>query len=89
MPQFWQKVAPAATTVLHLGQFLMGTLVGCVWPAVMFWPQLAQNFEVEGMCAWQLGQMMSATDMPALLGVVWNSGGMRTMPAPRAPAPPP
>src|SRR5208337_5070024 len=54
----------------------------------MFWPQLGQNFEVDGICAWQFGQAIRATDMPVPLDVVWNRGGTRTMPAPNA-APPP
>jgi len=49
-PQFWQKVAPAAATLLHLGHFFPGAAVGCV-SELMLVPQLGQNFDVEGMCA--------------------------------------
>jgi len=28
VPQLWQKLAPAGTTVSHFGHFLTGTLVG-------------------------------------------------------------
>jgi hypothetical protein len=36
----------------------------------MFCPQFGQNLDVEGICAWQVGQTISATDMPAPEGVV-------------------
>ena len=51
MPQVWQKLAPVGTTVSHFGHFRTGTLPGWDGAELMSWPQLGQNFEVDGICA--------------------------------------
>ena len=56
--------------VPHLAHFLTGALDGGAAVAVKSCPQFGQNFEVDGMWAWQFGHTISATDMPAPEGVV-------------------
>jgi len=58
-----------ATTASHFGHFLTGTLLGCDGAELMSWPQLGENFDVDGICAWHFGQMTRIIDGPALLGV--------------------
>ena len=69
VPQLWQKLAPVGTTVSHFGHFRAGTLLGWDGAELISWPQLGQNFEVDGIWAWHFGQMMRTIDGPALLGV--------------------